>query len=102
VGNEVKAKVDALPQHRDINVKMGGDLENQKNSFSSLGLALLMSLVLSYLIMVALYDNFIDPFIVMSLHSCCYHRCISNACPGIAKHEYIFHVGYDYAYRACN
>jgi HAE1 family hydrophobic/amphiphilic exporter-1 len=65
VGNEVKAKVDALPQHRDINVKMGGDLENQKDSFSSLGLALLMSLVLSYLIMVALYDNFIDPFIVM-------------------------------------
>lgn len=65
VGNEVKAKVDALPANRDITVDMGGDLESQQDSFASLGLALLMSLVLAYLIMVALYDNYIDPLVVM-------------------------------------
>jgi HAE1 family hydrophobic/amphiphilic exporter-1 len=65
VGNEVKAKVDQLSPPRGVTVKMGGDLENQQKSFSSLGLALMMSLVLVYLIMVALYDSYVYPFVVM-------------------------------------
>jgi HAE1 family hydrophobic/amphiphilic exporter-1 len=65
VGNEVEAKIKELTPPRGVTVKMGGDLENQKKSFSSLGIALLMSLVLVYLIMVALYDNYVYPFVVM-------------------------------------
>lgn len=65
VGTEVKAKMDQLPTPRGLTIKMGGDLENQQKSFSSLGIALMVSLLLVYLIMVALYDNYVYPFVVM-------------------------------------
>ncbi|MCC6845008.1 MAG: efflux RND transporter permease subunit, partial [Bacteroidetes bacterium] len=65
VGNEIQEKIDALKTPNGITIEMGGDLENQNESFASLGIALLMSLVLVYLIMVALYDSYIYPFVVM-------------------------------------
>ncbi len=65
VGAEVKAKISQITPPRGVIVKMGGDLENQQKSFASLGLALLMSLILVYLIMVALYDSYVYPFVVM-------------------------------------
>ena len=65
VGTEVETEIKKLQLPRGVNVKMGGDLESQQKSFSSLGMALLISLVLVYLIMVALYDNWIHPFVVM-------------------------------------
>lgn len=65
VGTEVEAKINALKLPIGVNIKIGGDLENQQKSFASLGLALLMSLILVYLIMVALYDNWIQPIVVM-------------------------------------
>jgi hydrophobic/amphiphilic exporter-1 (mainly G- bacteria), HAE1 family len=65
VGNEVKEKLAQLQTPRGVNIKISGDLENQEDSFSSLGLALMVSLVLVYLIMVALYDNYVQPFVVM-------------------------------------
>lgn len=43
----------------------GGDVKNQNESFGSLGLALLAAFILTYLIMVALYDSFIYPFVVL-------------------------------------
>lgn len=42
-----------------------GDAENQGDSFGTMGAALLISIVLVYLIMVALYDNYIYPFVVL-------------------------------------
>ncbi|UBM59130.1 efflux RND transporter permease subunit [Marinilongibacter aquaticus] len=65
VGSEIEAQINALQLPRDVNISMGGDLENQKDSFQSLGAALLVSLILVYLIMVALYDNWAHPFVVM-------------------------------------
>lgn len=65
VGAEVKAKIAQLEAPRGVTVRMGGDLENQQKSFASLGLALMMSLILVYLIMVALYDSYVYPFVVM-------------------------------------
>ncbi|MCD0486714.1 efflux RND transporter permease subunit [Pedobacter sp. MC2016-14] len=43
----------------------GGDQENQSEGFGTLGIALLSSIILVYLIMVALYDSFIYPLVVM-------------------------------------
>ncbi len=40
-------------------------MENQSEGFGTLGVALLISILLVYLIMVALYDNYIYPFVVM-------------------------------------
>ena len=44
----------------------GGDAENQGDSNSTLGVALLLSIILMYLIMVALYDNYAHPLVVMT------------------------------------
>lgn len=40
-------------------------MANQSEGFGTLGIALLMSIVLVYLIMVALYNNYIHPFVVL-------------------------------------
>lgn len=43
----------------------GGNMENQEEGFGTLGVALLASILLVYLVMVALYDSFATPFIVI-------------------------------------
>lgn len=43
----------------------GGTMADQDEAFGSLGIALLISILLVYFIMVALYDSFVYPFVVM-------------------------------------
>ena len=52
-----------LPQN--IAISYDGDLKNQAEGFSSLGLALLAGIIFIYLIMVALYDSYIYPLVVL-------------------------------------
>jgi hydrophobic/amphiphilic exporter-1 (mainly G- bacteria), HAE1 family len=65
VGTEIQGKLKELKPPSGVAVSMGGDLERQTESFASLGMALLMSIILVYLIMVALYDSYVYPFVVM-------------------------------------
>jgi multidrug efflux pump subunit AcrB len=46
-------------------VKMRGEVASMKESFSSLGFGLVLATVLIYLIMVAQFRSFLDPFIIM-------------------------------------
>ena len=46
-------------------MKWSGDIERQGDSFTSLGIALLAAIILMYLIMVALYDSYIYPFVAL-------------------------------------
>ena len=48
-----------------VSYTWAGDQENQADGFGTLGIALLASLILVYLIMVALYDSFVYPLVVM-------------------------------------
>jgi HAE1 family hydrophobic/amphiphilic exporter-1 len=48
-----------------VSYTWAGDEENQSEGFGTLGIALLASIILVYLIMVALYDSFIYPLVVM-------------------------------------
>lgn len=48
-----------------VSYTWAGDQENQAEGFGTLGIALLASIILVYLIMVALYDSFIYPLVVM-------------------------------------
>jgi HAE1 family hydrophobic/amphiphilic exporter-1 len=48
-----------------VSYSWAGDQENQSEGFGTLGIALLASVLLVYLIMVALYDSFIYPLVVM-------------------------------------
>lgn len=65
VSTEVQAAIEAMQMPEGVSYEMGGDLESQTEAFASLGLALLMSIVLVYLIMVALYESYAYPLVVM-------------------------------------
>lgn len=65
VTQEFAAKLEKMDKPVGISYLFGGDAENQGDSFGTLGAALLISIVMVYLIMVALYDNYIYPFVVL-------------------------------------
>ena len=65
VSKEFGKRLEKLQKPAGVSYVFGGDAENQGNSNSTLGIALLLSVVLMYLIMVALYDNYVRPFVVM-------------------------------------
>ncbi len=65
VAREVKAKVMALPLPPGAHFHFGGDLRRQEQGIGTMSFALWTSLVLVYLVMVALYDNWMYPFVVL-------------------------------------
>ena len=65
VTQEFGTRLAKLQKPTGVSYKFGGDAENQGDSFSTLGVALLISIIMVYLIMVALYDNYIYPLVVM-------------------------------------
>ncbi|MGE5583616.1 MAG: efflux RND transporter permease subunit [Bacillota bacterium] len=48
-----------------VSYALGGDLEQQADSFYSLGVVMIAAIIFVYLVMVALYDSFIYPFVVL-------------------------------------
>lgn len=65
VGRDVKAKLDLMKLPTGAYFRYGGDLHRQEQGLGTMGFALWTSLVLVYLIMVALYDNWVYPFVVL-------------------------------------
>lgn len=53
------------PLPRGIDMRWSGDAEMQEDSFGALVSAIVAALILMYLVMVALYNNFIYPFVVL-------------------------------------
>ncbi|MDX1909728.1 MAG: efflux RND transporter permease subunit [Bacteroidia bacterium] len=64
VGQDVIAKI-AETKPAGIEIAYDSELKNTGESFGSLGLALLASFLLIYLILVALYDSYVYPFVVL-------------------------------------
>ena len=65
VGAEIKALVDKDPLPAGITVSYEGNMKQQAEAFGSMGLALIASIIFVYLIMVALYNSYIYPFVVL-------------------------------------
>lgn len=65
VAEELKSIINSMDKPAGVAVTFGGNQENQEESFAQLGFAFLTSILLVYLIMVALYNNFIYPFVVL-------------------------------------
>lgn len=65
VGEDIRNLIEESELPKGVHIEIAGDLENQEDAFGSLAFALLTSILLVYLIMVALYDNFVYPFVVM-------------------------------------
>jgi len=65
VATELQTVIAKMETPSGVAVSFGGNQENQEKSFAQLGFAFLTSILLVYLIMVALYNNFIYPFVVL-------------------------------------
>ncbi|ANE52695.1 efflux RND transporter permease subunit [Flavisolibacter tropicus] len=65
IAAEWQVAFDKLRRPAGVSYVWSGDMENQSEGFGSLGIALLAAIVLVYLIMVALYDSFVYPFVVL-------------------------------------
>ena len=65
VGDEIKKKINAIAFPTVVSIYYAGDMEMQNDAFGTLGFALLTAIFLVYLIMVALYESFIYPFVVL-------------------------------------
>ena len=65
VADDVVAYLSENPLPAGISMVWGSDIKRQNDSFGALGSVLLISFLLIYLIMVALYDSFIYPFVVL-------------------------------------
>lgn len=64
VGAEIEdALVGRIPS--GVTVQKEGTLQRQSDAFSSLGFALISAIILIYLIMVALYNSLLHPFVVL-------------------------------------
>ena len=57
--------LEAKPLDKNVKMTWGGEVKRQKEGFGAMGSAMLIGLILVYLIMVALYDDFVYPFVVL-------------------------------------
>ena len=65
VADDVVAYVKANPLPNEIQMAWGSDIKRQNDSFGALGSVLMISFLLIYLIMVALYDSYIYPLVAL-------------------------------------
>lgn len=65
VADSINKYLQKNPIDDNVRFTWGGEVKRQKESMGALGLAMGIGLCLVYLIMVALYDNFIYPFVVL-------------------------------------
>jgi len=65
VAAEIQKHLDKHPLPEEVRMTWGGEIKRQNESFGALGSAMGIGLILVYLIMVALYDNFVYPFVVL-------------------------------------
>jgi len=65
VADDVVKYLKANPLPEGVDMTWGSDIKRQNDSFGALGSVLLISFLLIYLILVALYDSFVYPFVVL-------------------------------------
>jgi multidrug efflux pump subunit AcrB len=65
VNNEVESIVGQIQKPHGVTVKVRGSVRDMDNSFSSFGIGLILAVVLVYLILMAQFASFSDPFIIL-------------------------------------
>jgi len=65
VGADIKKALEDQQIPEGITIEYLGDLQRQADAFKSLGFALVLGIILVYLIMVALYESVLYPFVVL-------------------------------------
>lgn len=65
VSADIETELKQLNLPKGVTYSFSGDVKNQRESFADLGLALFAAVIFTYLIMVALYNSFVYPFVVL-------------------------------------
>ncbi|MVT08744.1 efflux RND transporter permease subunit [Chitinophaga tropicalis] len=65
LSDNIKQSLKEHPLPKSVDIKWSGDTERQADSMGALVIAMMAALALMYLVMVALYDSFIYPFVVL-------------------------------------
>lgn len=65
VGNEIKEKISKLNLPSSVTIAYDSNMKMQDDAFGSLGWALITAIFFVYLVMVALYNSFTYPFVVL-------------------------------------
>ncbi len=65
VGDEIKQKIENTDFPPQVSIHYAGDMEMSDDAFGTLGFALITAIFLVYLIMVALYESYLYPFVVL-------------------------------------
>ncbi len=65
VANDILAKLDKISVPPGFQIKLGGNVEQQAQTFSSLLLAFGLAILLVYVVMASQFQSLIDPFIIM-------------------------------------
>ncbi|PVY42179.1 efflux RND transporter permease subunit [Pontibacter virosus] len=65
VGADIQLLMEEVNMPAGVSIEYGGNLKNQSEGFGTLGVALLASIIFVYLIMVALYDSYVYPLVVL-------------------------------------
>jgi hydrophobic/amphiphilic exporter-1 (mainly G- bacteria), HAE1 family len=62
---DIQKEIDKMKLPSGVEIQYLGEAQRQEEAFGSLGIAMMIGILLVYLIMVALYESVIHPFIVM-------------------------------------
>jgi hydrophobe/amphiphile efflux-1 (HAE1) family protein len=65
VGDDIKKQINSIPFPPDVSISYDSDMKFQEEAFGTLGFALITAVFLVYLIMVALYESFLYPLVVL-------------------------------------
>lgn len=65
VSVELQDTINKIPKPNGVSIDYGGDIKQQSQGFGTMGFALLTSIIFVYLIMVALYNSFVYPLVVL-------------------------------------
>ncbi len=65
VGNEVMNAISQLSLPSGYTAKLGGSNESMNETFSSLGLVIILAILFVYMVMAAQFESLINPFVIM-------------------------------------
>jgi len=65
INKDIQEKLNAISLPEGYLVEVGGQSEDMAESFGSLGIALLLSIMLVFMVMVAQFESLFQPFIIM-------------------------------------
>ena len=61
----IQKEIDKIELPHGVQVKVGGDFEEQQESFGDIGLLFMLIIVLVYIVMASQFESFSKPFIIM-------------------------------------